>query len=38
MFDGLWERQAEFDDEVAHPGFEEAVRKAWDSIIEDLER
>lgn len=35
MFDNLWERQAVFDDEVAPPGFEDAVREAWDSIIED---
>ena len=37
IFKGLWERQAQFDDEVAPPGFEDAVREAWSSIIEDTE-
>ena len=37
IFSGMWERQAQFEDEVAPPGFEEAVRAAWASIIEGWE-
>lgn len=37
MFNNLWERQAEFEDDVLPPGFEDAVREAYASIIEDFE-
>ena len=37
IYDELWERQALFEDEVAPPGFEEAVREAWDSVIDNWE-
>ena len=37
MFDELWERHAVFEDEVAPPGFEDAIRGAWDSIIDNWE-
>ena len=37
IFDGLWERQGVFEDEIKPPGFDDAVRDAWDSIIENWE-
>lgn len=37
MFESLWERQAVFEDDIPPPGFEDAVRKAWASIIEGWE-